>query len=561
MTMAQVAAVEMEMDSMSDISLSSSPSSLTSSCSDSSPTPPLPSPLLRSRFIKRGGVARATRLILIGALLMCVVIYRVYVPGQDEINDNDGDIFWDVREWTGVGDTSTDYDSNNDTDSNGGSYVCSSGVVSNCTSDDKCCISQECDDFGGLLDYSNFYHCSCGIGPVCVVFLYVPWLVMIFYLLGMAAEDYFCPILSVISDRMNLSPDVAGITILALGNGSPDVFSTFVAVTNDQFPLSIGALIGAGCFVTMAVVGAVVFVAPCKVQKLSFVRDVVFYFCAVSTVTIILFRKAIHLWESMMFLVGYVCYVAFSVFMGWYGRRKEKRKGKGTETEPLSPTHNLTEDELSDIDFDIDDEVGFYIYIYIYICMKYDFFHFSVLCSLFFVLYSLFFIPSYLFFVLCSLFFICSCTQRIFYVFLKEKTNKQFLTINLGYCNVSFPAGINLVCYQFLPFCILQDNEERRKVYLAKVGIVLQEEGQDAIHIHPTSDGLSSPQGKRIMREEYEIISQNGGDVCGFILIKIFISVAFFSLCRVLYLHLPYFPLASPTDLPSLPDPLIRYNF
>ena len=40
----------------------------------------------------------------------------------------------------------------------------------------------------------------------------------------MTAEDYFCPVLSIISDRLSLSPEVAGITILALGNG---FFSSF----------------------------------------------------------------------------------------------------------------------------------------------------------------------------------------------------------------------------------------------------------------------------------------------------------------------------------------------
>ena len=35
-----------------------------------------------------------------------------------------------------------------------------------------------------------------------------------------------------------------GITILALGNGAPDVFSTFVGVTTDSFSIAIGELTG-----------------------------------------------------------------------------------------------------------------------------------------------------------------------------------------------------------------------------------------------------------------------------------------------------------------------------
>ena len=69
---------------------------------------------------------------------------------------------------------------------------------------------------------------------------------LLFFMLGTSAEDYFCPTLGVISDVLRLSPDVAGITILALGNGAPDVFSTFVAVTGGKFSIAIGELTGTG---------------------------------------------------------------------------------------------------------------------------------------------------------------------------------------------------------------------------------------------------------------------------------------------------------------------------
>jgi Ca2+/Na+ antiporter len=51
---------------------------------------------------------------------------------------------------------------------------------------------------------------------------------------------------------------VAGITILAFGNGSPDVFSTVAAIQQGKFDIALNELTGSGCFVTMVVVGAVV---------------------------------------------------------------------------------------------------------------------------------------------------------------------------------------------------------------------------------------------------------------------------------------------------------------
>jgi sodium/potassium/calcium exchanger 6 len=45
-----------------------------------------------------------------------------------------------------------------------------------------------------------------------------------------------------------LSETTAGVTFLAFGNGSPDVFSTFSAMNQGTFSLAIGELLGAATF-------------------------------------------------------------------------------------------------------------------------------------------------------------------------------------------------------------------------------------------------------------------------------------------------------------------------
>ena len=49
------------------------------------------------------------------------------------------------------------------------------------------------------------------------------------------------------SQVLRLSQNVAGVTLLALGNGSPDIFSAFAAINQDEdkkSSLSVGALFG-----------------------------------------------------------------------------------------------------------------------------------------------------------------------------------------------------------------------------------------------------------------------------------------------------------------------------
>lgn len=47
---------------------------------------------------------------------------------------------------------------------------------------------------------------------------------------------------------LGLSESTAGVTFLAFGNGSPDVFSTFAALNGGTLGLAVGELLGAATF-------------------------------------------------------------------------------------------------------------------------------------------------------------------------------------------------------------------------------------------------------------------------------------------------------------------------
>ena len=63
----------------------------------------------------------------------------------------------------------------------------------------------------------------------------------------------FCPALTVMSQVLHLSQNVAGVTLLALGNGSPDIFSAFAAINQEddkKSSLAVGALFGRYMLIT-----------------------------------------------------------------------------------------------------------------------------------------------------------------------------------------------------------------------------------------------------------------------------------------------------------------------
>lgn len=152
------------------------------------------------------------------------------------------------------------------------------------------------------------------------------WLGLLFSTIGIAASDFFCINLSSIATLLGLSENLAGVTFLAFGNGSPDVFSTFAAMSSNSGSLAVGELIGAAGFITAVVAGSMAFVQPFKVAKKSFVRDVSFFIVATCFTLVFLHDGKIWLWESMTMVVVYIIYVVFVVTWHWWLTRKRKRR-------------------------------------------------------------------------------------------------------------------------------------------------------------------------------------------------------------------------------------------
>ena len=157
---------------------------------------------------------------------------------------------------------------------------------------------------------------------------------LLFSTIGIAASDFFCINLSTIANILGMSESMAGVTFLAFGNGSPDVFSTFAAMSTNSGSLAVGELIGAASFITAVVAGSMALVRPFRVARKSFVRDVGFFVVAASFSMIFLADGHLHLWESTVMVAFYVFYVITVVIWHWYlGRYRRKRAGEAMARE------------------------------------------------------------------------------------------------------------------------------------------------------------------------------------------------------------------------------------
>lgn len=178
------------------------------------------------------------------------------------------------------------------------------------------------------------------------------WLIFLFSTLGISASDFFTPNLATLAQLLGLDENVAGVTFLAFGNGSPDVFSTYSAMRAGSGALAIGELLGAASFIVSCVVGSMCIIKPFRVHPKPFLRDVGFFTAAVSLLLGILWDGIIMAWEAGVLIALYVLYVLVVVVGTWWDRRQEKRKHREAmvrseyeDDDQVAPTLQFNDDE------------------------------------------------------------------------------------------------------------------------------------------------------------------------------------------------------------------------
>ncbi|XP_038992634.1 cation/calcium exchanger 2-like isoform X2 [Hibiscus syriacus] len=161
------------------------------------------------------------------------------------------------------------------------------------------CVSQ------GYIDYLYLSYCNFGRFPLLGHCLLILWLLVLFYLLGNTSSEYFCYSLESLSNLLKLSPTLAGVTLLSLGNGAPDVFSSIVSfMDSGTQDIGLNTVMGGAFFVTCVVVGTIstlVHHKRVRVNKPAFIRDACYLLMVIASLILTLAYGKISLWGAMAF--------------------------------------------------------------------------------------------------------------------------------------------------------------------------------------------------------------------------------------------------------------------
>ncbi|XP_062183335.1 cation/calcium exchanger 5-like [Phragmites australis] len=197
--------------------------------------------------------------------------------------------------------------------------------------EETCSASSALANPPGLLDYAAIHSCLLRGDARLSLPLLALLLLLHFRLLAAAAGAHFSPAVSRLAAALRLSPSMAAVTLLAIGNGAPDAFASAAALGGAAgMPRAgLAAVLSAGAFVSAFVVGAVALIAaPFAVPPASFARDVFFYLLAASGLFYIYLSAEIFLWQAVGLVLFYAFFVGLVFYMDLGAERKAVSSGE-----------------------------------------------------------------------------------------------------------------------------------------------------------------------------------------------------------------------------------------
>ncbi|KAJ1919604.1 hypothetical protein H4219_001852 [Mycoemilia scoparia] len=187
-------------------------------------------------------------------------------------------------------------------------------------------VLENCQDVGSaIFPYLAFYYCNtAGYRWVMLIGMGL-WMSLLFVWVGMSASDYFSPNLGTISKLLHMPEALAGVTLLALGNGAPDLFTTMSAARAGSGGMAVGELIGSASCIVNIVIGLIALVAPnFKVDKVSFLRELSFFLLALSLIMVAVILGQINRIFSIYLISIYIAYAAVVTLTTFYEERVKR---------------------------------------------------------------------------------------------------------------------------------------------------------------------------------------------------------------------------------------------
>ncbi|XP_020779546.1 sodium/potassium/calcium exchanger 2-like [Boleophthalmus pectinirostris] len=145
------------------------------------------------------------------------------------------------------------------------------------------------------------------------VVLHMFGMIYMFIALAIVCDEFFVPALTVITEKLAISDDVAGATFMAAGGSAPELFTSIIGVFISHSNVGIGTIVGSAVFNILFVIGMCAIFSK-EILNLTWwplFRDVSFYILDLIMLIIFFLDNIISVWESISLLSAYAAYVIF----------------------------------------------------------------------------------------------------------------------------------------------------------------------------------------------------------------------------------------------------------
>uniref|UniRef100_A0A3B4BDE5 Sodium/calcium exchanger membrane region domain-containing protein n=1 Tax=Periophthalmus magnuspinnatus TaxID=409849 RepID=A0A3B4BDE5_9GOBI len=145
------------------------------------------------------------------------------------------------------------------------------------------------------------------------VVLHMFGMIYMFIALAIVCDEFFVPALTVITEKLAISDDVAGATFMAAGGSAPELFTSIIGVFISHSNVGIGTIVGSAVFNILFVIGMCAIFSK-EILNLTWwplFRDVSFYILDLIMLIIFFLDNIISVWESVLLLSAYAVYVVF----------------------------------------------------------------------------------------------------------------------------------------------------------------------------------------------------------------------------------------------------------
>jgi K+-dependent Na+/Ca+ exchanger-like protein len=173
--------------------------------------------------------------------------------------------------------------------------------------------------------------------------------------LAKVVDDYFVESLDRIAERLRMSHDAAGATLMAVGSSAPELFVAIFAVIRPDGgheSIGVGNIVGSALFNILAITGVAAIVRKAIISWQAVVRDLFFYGGSVIILLVTLLDGKVSYTEGIILIGVYVIYILVVVY--WKKLFTYKEKDRKINVKHHNEEHKVVkvyEKIMSPVDF------------------------------------------------------------------------------------------------------------------------------------------------------------------------------------------------------------------